>query len=352
MRLLCLGDIALSDQNLTNLSWPPPNGFTPDEDSRILLNWELPIGRELFPIPRENDAPRILSFPSSPSLIQQWAPGFAALATNHILDAGDNGLVETINSLNNQGFITVGAGLTQEEISKPIIWETNEGKLAIINWVFPETHPEWLKIPGPNCWPGIEAAANLIGSLKSEADWVMVLSHWSDEFFPYPRPEDRETAQKLINAGMDLMISHHPHVVRGYEIIDSCPIFYSIGNFFFSNYGSGTSNRDINWAPRNREALGVQIVFARGQIPEISTISFWQGLYETNRDNKNRAVKRLRGTSKPLIKYRGQEYSKWYAARRKGFFELEAKWHFGVRKRGIWGTIQYFLEKISSSISN
>ena len=277
MQLLCLGDVALSDQNLSDLKWSPPNGFTPDEDSKILFNWELPIGSELFSVPRENNAPRLLSFPTSPGLLQHWAPGFAALATNHILDAGENGLAETINALKHQGFLTVGAGLTQDEISKPLIWETNEGKLAIINWVFPETHPDWLNIPGPNCWPGIEAAGELIRSLKSEADWVIVISHWSDEFFPYPRPEDRETAQKLVNAGIDLMICHHPHVVRGFEMIGTCPVFYSIGNFFFSNYGSESDRQATAWAPRNREALGVQISFKRGHSLEISTISFWQG---------------------------------------------------------------------------
>ena len=73
---------------------------------------------------------------------------------------------------------------------------------------------------------------------------------------------------------------------------------------------------------------------------------------ESKPDPKNRAVRRLMATSKPLHKYQGEEYSKWYVNRRKGFFEWEAKWHFGVRKRGILGTIQYFMKKITAHKSN
>ena len=54
---------------------------------------------------------------------------------------------------------------------------------------------------------------------KGEADWVMVVVHWSDELFPYPRPEDRATARELAQMGADLVVGHHPHVVRGMEII-------------------------------------------------------------------------------------------------------------------------------------
>jgi gamma-polyglutamate biosynthesis protein CapA len=61
----------------------------------------------------------------------------------------------------------------------------------------------------------------------------LVLAHWSAELFPYPRPEDRIIVRELANAELDFFVGHHPHVVSGMEVIDACPVFYCIGNFFF-----------------------------------------------------------------------------------------------------------------------
>ena len=134
------------------------------------------------------------------------------------------------------GFQTIGAGLSVDDIQKPLFWETVEGKIAIVNWVFPETHPDCETAIGPNCWPGLGEAKLIIQSLKKNANWVFVLVHWSDEDFSFPRPEDRLLARELAGMGADMIIGHHPHVVRGMEIIGSCPVFYSLGNYFFSNF--------------------------------------------------------------------------------------------------------------------
>lgn len=348
MQILCLGDIALSEKKIVNLTWSPPNGFVPGKDLKILFNWELPVGEKINPTPRVNDAPRILSFPESPKVLKHWAPGFAALATNHILDGGEQGLFYTISSLQQEGFITVGAGKTQEEITKSLVWETKEGKLGIINWVFPETHPDWLSIPGPHCWPGIEEAKKHIIAIRNKVDWVMVLAHWSDELIPYPRPEDRMIAQELVNAGIDIMVCHHPHVVRGMEYINHCPIFYSLGNYYFSNSIDSTGKRIAKWAPRNYESLGIQISFKKGKIPEFKILSFYQNNGQTSLDTKKRASHRLNETSKPLKKYKGLSYYNWYQIKRERFFKWEIRWHFGIKKLGFWESIRYVGRKIKS----
>ncbi len=337
MKLLCLGDIGLVDNGLSNKVWPYPIKITSEEEARVLFNWELPVGEKTNPIPRKCGGPRLLSFPTSPEVIRGWAPGFAALATNHILDAEERGLVDTLASLSRMGFLTTGAGRSSEEICKPLLWETKEGTLAIINWVFPETNPDWMTIPGPNCWPGIDEAKNILRRLKQENDWVMVLAHWGDELFPYPRLTDRAIAQELANAGLDIFVGHHPHVVRGMEVINGCPVYYSIGNFFFSDI---PGNDTLRWAPRNREALGIQISFKRGMRPEIKCLSFWQENDQVVDDLHRRAVKRMSDTSRPLKQYSGADYERWYFSRREMFDKYWAKWHFGVRRLGFWGSVR------------
>jgi hypothetical protein len=342
--LLCVGDVALAEEGLSQ--WAFPGGATPGEYARILFNWELPIGDIINPISRSS-GPRLLAHPGSLRVIQGWAPGFAALATNHILDAGAEGLAQTMESLGQLGFTTVGAGRSREEIESALIWETTEGRLAILNWVFPETHPDWMVVPGPNCWPGPEEAKKIVEKARGEADWVMVVAHWSDELFPYPRPEDRATARELAKMGVDLVVGHHPHVVRGMEVLGACSVFYSIGNLYFSDMADGRGGWITRAAPRNREGLGLQISFRRGKKPEYRILSFWQARGELVLDPTRRAHRRMEWTSRPLRRLLDSGYVEWYAVQRSRFDRWGYRWHFGVWQLGLRGLVRY-LPRLSS----
>jgi hypothetical protein len=346
MQLLCLGDVALADGSVARQLWESPQRAVPGDEARILLNWELPFGDTVNPIPRSS-GPRLLAHQESFRVIRSWSPGFATLATNHILDAGEEGLAYTIECLNQVGFTTVGAGRTQKEITRPLFWETSEGRLAIVNWVFPETHPDWAAVPGPNCWPGFEEAKRTIQMLKDQADWVLIASHWSDELFPYPCPEDRVIARELAQMGADLVIGHHPHVVRGMEIIGCCPVFYSVGNFCFSDIADGKGGWITHAAPRNREGLGIQVSFERGKSPEYQVLSFWQTPNAVVLDSTNRAARRMDNVSEPLNRLQNADYAAWYSARRVRFNRWGYRWNFGLRQLGPRNLFLYPLRLFS-----
>jgi hypothetical protein len=240
----------------------------------------------------------------------------------------------TIATLHEAGFQTVGAGLTVIDIGSPLFWETSEGRLAIVNWVFPETHPEWEVVPGPNCWPGLREANTIIDSLKGQADWVLIFAHWSDELFPYPRPEDRMIARELADIGADIVIGHHPHVVRGMEVIGYCPVFYSIGNYFFSDYPDPNKGTIIRQAPRNREGLGLDIAFRQGKLPEIRVISFWKKREAVVTDKLHRAIRRMKSVSPPIHRFNEQRYTEWYKVVRQRFNHWEYLWYFRLWSAG------------------
>ncbi len=343
MEVLCLGDIAIAEGEIPPWTFPPV--ITLGGEVRIVSNWELPVGNRINPSPRSS-GPRLIAHPDSPRVLQKWSPGFATLATNHILDAGAEGLANTIEALNQIGFTTVGAGRTHEEIRRPLYWATDEGRLAIINWVFPETHPDWQAMPGPNCWPGTEEAKKAVAQAKDEADWVVVVVHWSDEFFPYPRPEDRAIASELAQMGVDMVIGHHPHVVRGMEVIGSCPVFYSIGNFYFSDFPDDHGGWTVREAPRNREGLGVHILFRKGEKPRYRLFSFWKERWQSFPDPLHRAARRIRIVSQPLQRYQGAEYDDWYADKRVRFDRWGYRWHFRMRQLGIHGSIRYLAQRL------
>jgi hypothetical protein len=327
MRLLCLGDVALADAFLLDKEWDVPGGVDPARDDRILVNWELPMGERRNPQPRTSGE-RLLALPGAQRVVRKWAPGFAAMATNHILDGGVDGLSGTLRDLESAGFTTLGAGLTREAIEKPLLWQADEGRLAVVNWVFRETNPDWLAVPGPNCWPGMDAACQTIQSLKQQADWVLVFLHWSDEIFPYPHLEDRQVARGLLEAGADLIVGHHPHVVRGMETFSGKPVFYSLGNFYFSDIPDGRGGWINRSAPRNREALGVLVTLRRGESPVCQPLSFWQAGGQTQPDPKRRAERRLAQMSVPLRQFQDQAYARWYDQARPRFNRWDYRVHF------------------------
>jgi poly-gamma-glutamate synthesis protein (capsule biosynthesis protein) len=67
--------------------------------------------------------------------------------------------------------------------------------------------------------------------IRNEVDTVIVSLHWGDEFIQKPSPEEIMVARELINVGADLIIGHHPHVLRGIEHYKQGIIVYSLGNF-------------------------------------------------------------------------------------------------------------------------
>ena len=76
-----------------------------------------------------------------------------------------------------------------------------------------------------------------IKAARAQCDLLVVSIHWGVEYAPAPRPEDVETAHKMLEAGASVIVGHHPHVlqpVETYRTADgrNAVIFYSLGNFF------------------------------------------------------------------------------------------------------------------------
>ncbi|MGD0802224.1 MAG: CapA family protein, partial [Terracidiphilus sp.] len=98
---------------------------------------------------------------------------------------------------------------------------------------------------------------------RAQCDFLVVSIHWGIEYSPAPRPEDVETAHKMLEAGASVIVGHHPHVlqpVETYRTTDGrdAVIFYSLGNFLSNqsrNYVDGLMP-DKNGDPRD-EMIGL-----------------------------------------------------------------------------------------------
>ena len=76
-----------------------------------------------------------------------------------------------------------------------------------------------------------------IEAARNRCDYLTVFVHWGIERDEYPQDYQVSMAKQYIDAGADLVIGSHPHVLQGISYYNEKPVFYSLGNFIF--------NRDI-----------------------------------------------------------------------------------------------------------
>jgi len=86
--------------------------------------------------------------------------------------------------------------------------------------------------------PGIAVLdeANLrsaIAAAREMADVVIAMPHWGPEDVPMPNPSQRQLARVAVDAGADLVVGNHTHVVQAIQEIEGVPVFYGLGNFVF-----------------------------------------------------------------------------------------------------------------------
>jgi poly-gamma-glutamate synthesis protein (capsule biosynthesis protein) len=84
-----------------------------------------------------------------------------------------------------------------------------------------------------------------IKEVKKQVDLVIVNIHWGVEYEHIARSNQKNLAHKMIDAGADAIIGHHPHVVQNLEIYNNKPIFYSLGNFIFDQYFSNETQEGL-----------------------------------------------------------------------------------------------------------
>ena len=75
----------------------------------------------------------------------------------------------------------------------------------------------------------------MVAEAEELCDYVTVYIHWGIEREAYPEDYQRDIATRCINAGADLIIGSHPHVLQGVEYIENVPVFYSLGNYVFND---------------------------------------------------------------------------------------------------------------------
>lgn len=190
--------------------------------------------------------------------------GFDVITTagNHCMDYGHEALLDTIDVLRAAGLAPLGTGRNLEEAEKPVIVERGGNRVGFLSYnsIMAEEWCAQSDRPGcnpikiyssdgqfnagetaagrrPDTAPGradLDRMAQSIERLKGEADIAVVSFHWGLALSPADfAGYQRELGHAAIDAGADLVLGHHPHILKAVEIYKEKVIFYSIGNFAF-----------------------------------------------------------------------------------------------------------------------
>lgn len=175
------------------------------------------------------------------SYLEDMGVDLAMLANNHIYDFGEEGLFDTLTTLENAGIPYAGAGRNLEEAAAPVYFISGDIKIAFIS----ATQIERLDNPDTRgatensagvfrCW-NPEKLYEVVAQAKDNSDFVVVYIHWGTENVKDPDWAQLEQAPKIAEAGADLIIGDHPHCLQGIQYFGETPVIYSLGNFWFNS---------------------------------------------------------------------------------------------------------------------
>ena len=204
-----------------------------DADFRI-FNLETPVYDGESPIPK--CGPNLIAATKTMPGIKAINPSLLALANNHVLDHGDEGLYETFRQLDKWEIPYMGAGKNLAEAQKPYIIEADGKKIGIYNAAEHEFTIAEENKAGANPFDLLDSPDH-IAKLKTECDFVIVLYHGGKEHYRYPSPYLQKVCRKIVDKGADLVVCQHSHCVGCQEEYKDRTIVYGQGNFVFSkNY--------------------------------------------------------------------------------------------------------------------
>lgn len=193
--------------------------------------------------------------------------GFNVLnvANNHMMQYGPEPFYETCELLKQTGISLVGWKGNEGWHCEPLIMTVKGHKVGVLGYADPDNYgykPLFAVIEPEHILSDVKR-------LRGDVDVVVVSLHWGNEFVRTPSPDCRILGRSLIEAGVRIILGHHPHVIQNIEYYNTGCICYSLGNFI----------SDMVWNPIALEGLTVTFDLLARNDPLIS-------VYQVNIDAK------------------------------------------------------------------
>lgn len=216
-----------------------------ESDDLSVLNLETPVTER--GTPAEDKSFVFKAPPKVLSPMREAGVDAVNLANNHTLDQGVEGLLDTTKHLHDHDIHYFGAGKNKQEAYAPLYLERKGITIALCGFSRVIPHSDWAA--GKNK-PGLAVAydsaeaVKAVQSARQNADLVIVVAHWGKERTTKLEKHQTSLAHAFIDAGADLIIGGHPHVLQGMERYKGKWIVYSTGNFIFTKKSSAPDTWD------------------------------------------------------------------------------------------------------------
>ena len=242
------GDVMFSDPFLASYDKSGISAIADSEMLERMQNADLFVINEEFPFSLRGEAMEDKQFtfradPKYVEIFQELGVDIATVANNHALDFGRDAFLDTLDTLKSADITSIGGGYHLSEASAPAV-QTIKGQTFAI---FGAT-----RVSPSATWYASDSQAGLfqtydatllnqkIAEAHAEYDHVIVFVHWGIEKNETPEDYQRSLAKGYIDAGADLVVGCHPHVLQGFEYYNGVPIVYSLGNYLFGNRDGDT----------------------------------------------------------------------------------------------------------------
>jgi len=233
LSLMFFGDLMLDRDVRTLMERKSPN-FITEKIQRLFWSQDLNVANLEGPITQntsvsvgtkvEEKNHLIFTFDPKESIqfIAHTGIDIVSIGNNHILNFKKEGLENTERVLTENNIGYFGSPVDGNSY---LIKNINNKKVAFVDY---------------NQFSNInsQATADIIREVKNKSDLVVVYAHWGTEYELNKIESQKERAHQFIDAGADIIIGSHPHVVEPLEIYKNKIIFYSLGNFVFDQYFS------------------------------------------------------------------------------------------------------------------
>jgi poly-gamma-glutamate synthesis protein (capsule biosynthesis protein) len=182
------------------------------------------------------------------------------LANNHAYDYGSRALADTIVHLASAGIGVTGAGLDGAQARAPVFRTVGSTRVAFLSYT--NLLPTAAAAGPGKLGVAIYDSAYLVQDIalaKRGADVVVVSFHAGEEYQTEPNAWQERVYRSAIDAGANLVIGHHPHVVQPVEAYGDGWIAYSLGNFVF----------DQSFSTATMEGLMLEATVMDGEILDV-----------------------------------------------------------------------------------
>lgn len=241
-------------------------------------------------VPTYSEAMFPASDPEGINAIASAGFNVVTFATNHIWDSGIPGVEDTLNGFRKVGVAVTGGGMNLEEARTPAIIERKGVKFGFLSYNCIGPKESWATSEKPGCsfvrilthyeqqtvQPGIRPAVYTfaepsslkamqddIRKLKPKVDVVVACFHKGLVHTPITLLDyDHQIPHAAVDAGADLVLGTHPHILKGVEVYKGKVIFHSLCNFVTPNeiltsYGAD-SDVAKEWATKRKELFGFE----------------------------------------------------------------------------------------------